>query len=231
MNIKPVVVLIYLLSSLSAFSQISQSEFPSSQESFDREWVFGINGGMTFSKISFNPGIKQDMLMQYTGGLTVRYISEKNIGLQLELNYSLRGWKERTDPADSVRYANYSRSLGYLELPFMTHVYFNMGKYMRVFFLAGPQVGFYLNEKVINSELALASSELPAYYNTKVQRSFDYGIVGGMGLEFRSGIGSFVVDGRYFYGLSDIFNNRKVDYFQSSSNQILAVKAAYLFRM
>ncbi|MDR1720054.1 MAG: PorT family protein [Dysgonamonadaceae bacterium] len=225
------------------------SELPAPSEPFNPEWAFGFNGGMTFSKVSFNPVVKQDMLQQFAGGLTVRYISEKNIGLQLELNYSMRGWMERTDslnrastalddirrpllPEDRYKmiYTNYSRSLAYFEVPVLTHIYFDMGRRARVLFLMGPQVGCYLNEKTQNAEIYNAYPlESTPNHELKVQRRFDYGLLGGIGVEFRTGIGSFIIDGRYYYGLSDVLSNHKSDYFQASSNQVMSVKAAYLF--
>ncbi len=241
------IVLICLMKGLPAFSQvtISLDSLAPPRKPFVPEWAFGINGGATLSKISFNPSVQQEMLMQYTGGITARYISEKNIGLQVELNYSLRGWKERTEsvnvysnfspvpaPSDSsMHYTNYCRSLAYLELPIMTHIYFNMGKRARVMFLLGPQISYFLNEKTINSEIIVSIPETTRpYYNKEVERVFDYGLLGGMGFELRTGIGSFIVDGRYYFGLSDIFSNHKEDYFQSSSNQVISIKCAYLFR-
>ncbi|MDR3060488.1 MAG: PorT family protein [Dysgonamonadaceae bacterium] len=246
MNKKVVFALMSLLLGFPLFSQmtISMDSLSPPQKPFKTEWAFGANGGITLSKISFNPIIKQDMLFQYAGGLTARYISERNVGIQVELNYSLRGWKEKHDsidiykttfsvsvPDDSMKLPKYSRSLSYLEIPVMTHIYFDMGSRMRIIFLLGPQLGYYLNEKIVDSELVTnLSSTLPPYYEKKVQRKFDYGLTGGMGFELRTGIGSFVVDGRYYFGLSDIFSNHKSDYFQASSNQVISVKLSYLFR-
>ncbi len=246
MKKKVVFALLSLFLGAPLFSQITTSldSLPPPQKPFKPEWALGVNGGVTLSKIGFNPTIKQESLLQYAGGLTARYISERNVGLQVELNYSMRGWKEKTDsvniyqglspnpaPADSIRYTNYSRSLAYIELPVMTHVYFNMGKYMRIIFLAGPQISYLLSEKVVEKEIVVDFSRTnPPYYEQKVQKSFDYGITGGMGFELRTGIGSFVLDGRYYFGLSDIFNSTKADYFQASSNQVITVKISYLLR-
>ncbi len=210
---------------------------------FTPEWAFGVNGGVTLSKIAFNPTVRQESLMQYVGGLTARYISEKNVGLQVELNYSMRGWDQKidtlsnpnssTDPSinDTIRFTS-SRSLAYLEMPILTHIYFNMGSRMRIVFLMGPQISYYLSEKTLETEPIsvlpqLSASDVP---HQKIQKSFDYGLLGGMGVELRTGIGSFVVDGRYYFGLSDIFNSSKVDYFQASSNQVMNIKLTYLFR-
>ena len=199
------------------------------QNDFQKEWAFGANAGLTLSKVSFYPSMPQDLLYQGTGGFTVRYISESQFGIQAELNYSLRGWTEKTDTVN--RFNEYSRSTSYLELPIMTHIYFNMGKRARLVFNLGPQLGYYVGEKTLKAEIDPRLDGLPEYdyYNTKIQQPFDYGLVGGMGFELRTGAGSFILDGRYYFGLSDIFNNTKADRFQSSSNQIIGIKLSYLF--
>ncbi|MCC8145586.1 MAG: PorT family protein [Bacteroidales bacterium] len=196
---------------------------------------YGINGGVTLSSMRFVFYVPQEKLIQGQGGLTVRYISEKNFGLQAELNYSQRGWKEQSD---DIRINRYSRSISYLELPFMTHIYFNMGKRFRGVFNIGPQIGYCLSEKTLEKVLYAPGPSnngeniiyegIPSYYSQDVQKKFDYGIAGGGGLEFRTGIGSFILEGRYYFGLSDVFNNTRSDYFQASSNQVISIKLTYL---
>jgi hypothetical protein len=201
---------------------------------FRPEWLFGVNAGATMSRAGFLPRVPQTLLVQETGGLTARYVSEKNCGIQVELNYSLRGWKER---ADTVSHFNsYSRSLAYLELPVLTHFYFDLGKRARMILNLGPQISYNIGEKVLEKKLVTPPNAgeptVPLYYDDdyRVHRKLDYGIAGGMGLEVRTGIGNFVLEGRYYYGLSDIFGNTRGDVFQSSNNQVIALKLAYLLR-
>jgi hypothetical protein len=201
--------------------------FSEAQDSkFVPEWAFGVNGGMTYSKISFNSMIyvPQVLLPQYTSGLTVRYISENNFGLVGELNYSLQGWKEKTDTA----YLNkYTRSLAYIEMPLMTQLHFNLEKRVRLIFNVGPQIGYNVGD---TWKMEINSEEKPEYYEMAIQRKFNYGLRGGMGVEIRTGVGSFILGGNYFFGLSDIFNNKRSDIFQSSANHVIGVKLTYLIR-
>ena len=227
--------LMSLLLGFPLFSQMySLDSMPPIPKPFKPELTFGVNGGATFSNVRFNPSIKQVNLLKYAGGLTARYMSEKGVGLQVELNYSVRGWEQEADTtykdpsdltqfSDTLRFSG-SRSLTYLELPILTHIYFNMSERMRIIFLMGPQVSYYIGEKSLY-EKSPFEPELQ-----KVQKSFDYGILGGMGFELRTGIGNFVLDGRYYFGLSDIFNSTKADYFQASANQVMSVKLTYLFK-
>ena len=196
-------------------------------DSFQPEWAFGANAGVTFSKVSFYPNVPQSSSLQYVGGMTGRYISEKHWGLQLELNYSQRGWNENY-PDDPTRL--YTRRLSYLEFPICSHLYFDIGRWFRLFFIAGPQLGLLLSENATASGLPEGEGR-PPYYDMKTQKALDWGICGGGGLELRTGIGSFLLDGRYYFGLSNVFNDSKADYFSSSSNQITYVKLSYLLRI
>ena len=200
----------------------------SQPNSFVPEWSYGVNGGLTFSKVGFNSSVSvpQELLRQFSGGISVRYISEKQFGIYGELNYSLRGWKERTD---TIYLNRYSRSLAYLELPVMTHIYFNLDKRVRLIINVGPQVGYSIGETEIEREINDPDRE-NSYYDIPVQQSFDYGLKGAVGLEFRTRIGSFILDGRYYFGLSDVFNSTKSDLFQASPNKVVGVNLTYFFR-
>ncbi|GHV21787.1 hypothetical protein FACS189428_2780 [Clostridia bacterium] len=196
---------------------------------FQPSWAFGLNAGATLSSVGFTPSVPQTTLLQESGGLVVRYISEKNFGIQLELNYALRGWKEETDTVS--HFNKYSRSLAYIELPLMTHFYYDLGKRARIVFNAGPQIGYNIGEKELERDILNPPVPKPdkvIYYDQKVQQKFDYGITGGLGLEIRTGIGNFILEGRYYYGLSDFFKSDKGEDFQSSHNQVIGVKIAYL---
>lgn len=74
--------------------------------------------------------------MQYHGGIAIRYISEKNIGIIAELNYSQEGWKQNFSKNDA--FANlgfeHSHQLNYFE--FYTHAYL-LRKQSMVLFQSG----------------------------------------------------------------------------------------------
>jgi hypothetical protein len=63
-----------------------------------------------------------------------------------------------------------------------------------------------------------------------VQRPFDYGIAVGLGLEYsHPKVGHFLIEGRYYYGLGDIYKNSKRDYFGRSNLNNIVIKVSYLF--
>ena len=80
-------------------------------------FAVGINGGLNMSSVSFNPKIKLNTLNTMSMGVTMRYMSEKYFkmmcGVQMEINYSQRGWDEKIED-DSGN--SYSRTMNYLEI-------------------------------------------------------------------------------------------------------------------
>lgn len=199
-------------------------------------FAIGINGGMNMSSVSFQPKIKQNSLKGMSAGLTMRYMSEKYFkmmcGLQMEINYSQRGWDENIDDGSDN---TYSRTMNYIEIPFMAHLAFGKDSRTRgvkIFFNAGPQIGLFLSDKEKMSDNWNPSNRpngVTGQYGKVVENKFDYGITAGAGLEVSTGIGHFLLEGRYYMGLSDFYKNSKKDYFEKSAHSFMGVRFAYLF--
>ena len=66
-------------------------------------------------------------------------------------------------------------------------------------------------------------------HDQPTDKRLQWGLCGGPGVELRTGIGSFLIEGRYFYGLGNLYNSRKEDHFSQSAPQIISVKLSYLF--
>ena len=182
------------------------------------EMYIGVTGGATGSMISFNPTVKQGYLLGTNTGIVFRYIAEKNVGMQAELNFSQRGWSEK----DSI----FSRQLNYVELPFMTHIY--IGKNNRVFFNFGPKVSYLISDKVLKNS-TLGSTLVQE--TTNIQNRIDYGICGGLGVLFKINKNILQLDTRIYYSLSDIYSNDKRDYFANSNNLNLSLNLAWLLKV
>lgn len=207
------------------------------KEDFARELYLGFGGGVLMPKVDFMPSVLQKTNFGIHGGISAKYITEKHLGLLLELNYTQRGWTEEFE--DNPDFA-YSRTLNYIEIPFMTHVYF--GNKVRFVFNAGPQVGFLLgNSSTMSEGLRDYVDEMKesTEYRVGTQygnslKKFDYGLVGGAGLEFKTPAGNMQLEGRYYFGLGDIFENRKSQenyYFSRSAHRIIDIKLSYYFKL
>jgi len=192
----------------------------------------GINGGINLNSVSFTPTIKQGSLMGITGGVTARYISEKYFamicGIQMELNYSQHGWKEKYEESTD----SYSRTMDYVEIPLLAHLAFGKDRGVQFFLNLGPQIGFLLNE---SEKYEYTGDEwnpgisVKEQYGKMADNKFDYGIVGGGGFELRTKAGNFLIEGRYYFALSDFYGNSKKDYFSRSAHSTIQAKMTYLF--
>ena len=191
----------------------------------------GVNGGVNLNSASFTPTIKQNSLMGITGGLTARYISEKYFsmicGAQIELNFSQHGWDEFYQDYPELQY---TRKMNYIEIPFLAHLAFGKERGLQFFVHAGPQIGFFLGDSyTISGDWDNYTGITVEQHDKAVDNKFDYGITGGAGVELRTKAGNFLVEGRYYYALSDFYSSTKKDYFSRSAHGVITAKITYLF--
>ncbi len=212
----------------------------------------GVSGGYMMSSVGFVPEVPQNQLGGMIGGLTVRYTCEKYFksicAIVAEINVAQTGWKENIMDIDNqpVYYEGdaqktnplaYERHMTYVQVPLMARLGWGRErKGLQGFIQLGPQMGFCLSESTKSNfvtgkkPLTERSSKVVAQDTMAVQRKFDYGIALGGGIEFsHPKVGHFIIEGRYYYGLGDIFRNSKSDYFGRSNFGQIVIKATYLF--
>ena len=74
------------------------------------------------------------------------------------------------------------------------------------------------------------TSSIVAQDTMAVEHKLDYGITAALGLEFsHPKVGHFLIEGRYYYGLGDLYGNSKRDYFARSNLSNIVIKLSYLF--
>jgi hypothetical protein len=216
------------------------------------DFAIGGNAGYMLSNVGFIPEVPQGMLGGLTGGLTMRYTCEKYFksicSIVAEVNVAQTGWKEDIKDTDRqpVYYADdtnklnplfYERKMTYLQIPLMARMGWGRErKGFQFFFQVGPQIGMFLGESTSTNvvpgkaTLNARTSQVIAQDTMAVEKKFDYGIAGGIGLEFsHRKLGHFMIEGRYYYGLGDIYGNSKSDYFGRSNLGQIVIKATYLF--
>ena len=211
--------------------------------------AIGFNGGLNMSSVSFTPKVSQAKLNGITGGLSVRYVCEKYFStvcsLYGEINYSQMGWKEDIVDVNDMPVINtatglpeeYSRTVNYIQVPLMAHLAWGREQKGFAFFVnLGPQFGIYMSESTKTnfnfSDRNAADRVNPvcAQDTMAVENKFDYGIAAGAGIEFsHPKVGHFLLEGRYYYALGNIYGDSKRDYFGSSNFGTITVKLAYLF--
>lgn len=209
----------------------------------------GVNAGYTLSTVGFTPKVSQYQHGGITGGFSAKYVCEKYFNsicsVMAELNYASMGWKERILDQHDEEVVNpntgkpeeYSRTINYIQMPLFAHLAWGKEKRgAQFFFHAGPQFGLYLGEStkknfdIDTANLTDRSNKTIAQDSMSVERTFDYGIAAGMGMEYTMpGVGHFLLEGRYYYGLGNIYNATKRDYFAKSNHGSIIIKISYLF--
>ena len=206
------------------------------QTHYEGSFAVGGKMGATLSKINFNPSVQQSMSPGMTAGAMFRYIEEKNFGLVAELNVTQRGWKEAFDDADY----SYTHRLTYLELPIMTHIFFGNER-VKGFFNLGPELNVMIGDGVSSNFDYRKAADMDYFIQDPrhieqltmdVKNKLDYGICAGVGMEVNlNRRNSMLLEGRFYYGLTDVFPNHKADVFSGSNSMSIMVTLGYFYRL
>ena len=190
----------------------------------------------SLSRVNFNPTVQQSMLPGMSVGAMFRYIEEKNFGLIAELNIAQRGWKEAYDDADY----SYSHRFTYLELPILTHIFFG-NRHVKGFFNLGPELNVMIADGISSNfdyhnagsiDYFIEDTRHIEQMSMKVKNRLDYGICAGAGMEVNLNTKhSLLLEGRFYYGLTDVFSSHKTDVFSSSNSMTISVTLGYFYRL
>ena len=235
-----IITILLLLLPLGALAQIGQHR---------NTFSVGVNGGYNLTTVRFTPKVVQSMKGGITGGISMRYTVEKYFStiasIAAEVNYGQLGWKEDIRDLKDQPVINavtgvaeqYERTVSYVQVPIMAHLAWGReNRGVNFFVNAGPQFGVYLSESSKMSfdwdkrNMTDRANSICAQDTMAVQNKFDYGIAAGAGIELATPkAGRFLLEGRYYYGLGNIFGDSKRDYFGSSNYGTITIKLTYLF--
>ncbi|MBR1545560.1 MAG: PorT family protein [Prevotella sp.] len=213
------------------------------------DFAVGVNGGYVLSNVGFTPDVPQSMLGGMTAGITFRYTCEKYFksicAIVAEVNIAQVGWKEKIEGLQSqplyyegdANALHYERKMTYLQIPLLARLGWGRERRgLQGFFQIGPQFGVFMSESTSTNLVEgkepteTRSSTIVAQESMPVEKKFEYGITGGAGIEFSMPkVGHFLLEGRYYYGLGNIYGNTKSDYFAKSNFGQIVIKATYLF--
>ena len=209
------------------------------QREYSPNFSIGGRAGFTMSNVSFSPEVHQKMANGLTFGLACRYTEEKIFGLIGEINITQRGWTEDFAEDEAPEF-EYTRTLTYVSIPVLTHIYFGSKKF-RGFFNLGPEVSFMIGNSIDSNFDYKNYQNVPNFpqgyrtneqLNMAIDRKFDYGIAGGAGVELiLKRKHSIMLEGRYYFGLGNIFKDSKRDFFASSRNNSIEISLKYMLRV
>jgi hypothetical protein len=201
------------------------------QDTFKPSTYIGIHAGTNLSRVSFRPSLvsyipsaRQGLLTSPSFGLILRHVSEPHIGLQLEVNFAGKGWKENLDSIGS-----YTRNLKTLDIPVMA-VFIAGSRTLRLAFTIGPYLSYLRHEKeTINIADTL---DYHTYYNKPLINNLEFGFTGGLGIELHTKLGAFCIGASYSHSLTNLFPlNVHEYYFYRSRSQALNAGLTYLVKL
>lgn len=217
------ILLLLLLSSVvSAGAQEEKSQFRP-------RFMIGPTAGVNLSSVIFQPKVEQKLKLGYDGGIILRYDAVPYAGIWVEVDYSVRGWREVPELFPDKYY---EQTLRFVNIPIMTHFMIGTGPF-KFTIAGGTHLGVCLGESNRNNFPREGETPLEKVYikhhGMQIQKKFAWGIGGGVGAEYH--LPHIIVGARlsYVYGLGELFNNSVSDVFVKSSEQIFAGKAYVLF--
>lgn len=163
---------------------------------------FGIKAGVNYanqtgSNITVNStNYQTDAITSYHAGLIAEIKLVNSFSVQPELLYSTQGatYKNATE--------EFRNELGYLSIPVLAKI--NLNKFVSL--ELGPQASFLLSER--NN------------FNVKDANTFDFAVVGGLGLNITKNL---FIQGRYGLGLTDASRDAQV------KNSVVQISAGIKF--
>ncbi len=155
-------------------------------QSFSRS---GVKGGLNASNLYIDNVNDQNARLGFHVGLYGQVLSSETFALQLELLYSTKGSKAQYGGIvnQEIKY-----NLNYLDLPVL--MVFKIGNALEIH--AGGYASYLLNADISYSGVVNGVDKI----NSDNLKSFDYGLSGGLGVNF----GSVQIGARYNYGLVEI---------------------------
>ncbi len=176
------------------------SAFTSSAQIFRFGLKVGINyANQTGSTITVNgTNYNAEAISSYHVGLISQIKLSDGFSFQPEVLYSTQGATYK--PATVLQDIN--NKLGYISVPVLAKIHLNNTFSLEL----GPQASFLLSKK---NEVSLGD-----------QNSFDFALVGGLGINITK---SIFIQGRYGLGLTEVSTNAK------SKNSVVQVSAGLMF--
>lgn len=218
----------------------------------------GASGGYLLNTINFTPTVPQNMHGGMLVGVAGRYTTEKYFStlcaLQVELNFAQVGWTQDISNINGAPVINpttgvaeqYERNITYLQLPLLAHLSWGKeSKGVNAFVNMGPQLGYMISDKTTKNydkpytqenypdnftNTIGRVSQVEAQETMPVENKLDFGITAGAGIELHiNKVGRFDLEGRFYYGLGNIYGDSKRDYFGTSNHNTIYIKMSYFY--
>ncbi len=202
------------------------------------KWHVGVKGGASFSFVSAtdeaitrNRFSRRRVAIQGIAyGGVIRYMTEKNFGLQIEANYVEKGWREifpsLVDPQQRDPNRFYQVNLEYLEVPILAHGYFGK-RNLRIFATLGMYGGMLLSSSTQTAS-TVDPNDITYEYLVPEQNTYDLGVRGGAGVAVVTKVGTFQIEGSYSLGLNSVLDRNRIPIPSILQNNAIVGSLGYL---
>lgn len=165
------------------------------------QFQIGAKAGAGVSQIYVLPAIEQEFATGQVAGFFISYSPEPknkgNIGLsgglQFEINYEKKGWKETAN--------SFSNQVEYVQFVPLTHIVIGRKK-LRTAIQLGPQAGFLMNAYQQDGSKKGLITETPSFADSTL--NYEFGLAGGISFMYNTKAGSFGLSLRYEHALSNV---------------------------
>ena len=146
-------------------------------------------------------------------GVSWKYYSADRVvgAVQVDLEFLQRGFAIANYQGDSS--ATYKRTLSAINIPFswQPHVYF-FHRHLRVFLNAGVNLSYNVASSESLTNKTGVMFDRPYTMQLNRDNRFGYGLSGGFGFGLLFGRMEYFLEGRYYFGYSDILKNGVIYY-------------------
>jgi hypothetical protein len=165
-----------------------------------QRWSIGPRVGANISTLLGDVN-NNKWLPGWSAGGFIMYSDINHFGISGDVLFSQKGAKFENVVFGNGR-ATYTQRINYLEIPVLARYFITLSGNFRPNFFIGPSVAFRLNAKLKN--YTIGNVEQPDSDITDFFRPADFGIVGGIALNFEVAKGKrILLDARYTHGLTD----------------------------
>jgi hypothetical protein len=183
----------------------------------------GFRGGVNFATINSNDPIQEYKAKTAPGfSLLFNYAISPSLDFQVEPGYAQ--WSAQISDTQTapnyIRAYTYRIFLDYIEVPMLIQYKPHLGK-LQAIFSFGPEARF-------PAKPMKAKTKVTQYYNGQITdqleredrytgdrgiKKFDVGLVAGAGILYPIGAFQIIAEGRYHYGLTNIYGNLNTNSF------------------
>lgn len=177
----------------------------------------GISGGLAASQVFFSPNRLQNLYPGYFGALRYQYANDKGAGVSIELVMTQKGWSL------SAEDSSYTRSIDYIELPFLSHFQVG-GRDVQLVIELGPSISY-----AVGSSENIDNTGYRDYaFDREVDYRFNLGLQGIAGVQYMREKWIYSIRIRYQQDLTNIYRDPNLIY---SLNQTIYVGAGIQYRL